>query len=560
MSKVLGIPANKIKCIAALRLPAARRFERSYSWHHWRILLFLITCSWFIAGCSRVADEVPPITRWVDPDKIESVVTEHQQILEGRYFLNFDNLSPFITLDEKAKWYPFYPPTELTGFSKDTESTDLEVERLGSGRGIKLGKTTGVALLIPLDVPGARKKRSRIFIECKYGSGATAPGSALIFQLSARPVLADPYRPGLLKEAIKELILATQPLGESEDRGSASRIISLNDDTRSILFVYAPMEGKECCLEWVKLGHMTRVHEALVCHQTKRSSHPAIDYNPLISGMVRPSFFMPPKTVITLKEMTMPPGARFHCALGMISGACPPVKFMIRRRERGGEQHDIINHLLTGDEDGWVEFDCDLSRLSGNTIQFTLHCDWAEEGMEKSGIPPLVYCGSPAIITPEFNTPVPDYNLILISLDALRRDHLGCYGYSRPVSPEIDRFANKNILFKNVYSHAPYTLPAHGSLFTSLYPSVHGLESWEHSLSLNLDLMAEILARNGVATASFNGGGMFHIPSAFIKDSTSTARWIPSVNTIPAWVRFFKISWQTELAVHFPSLWIGSAT
>lgn len=68
-----------------------------------------------------------------------------------------------------------------------------------------------------------------------------------------------------------------------------------------------------------------------------------------------------------------------------------------------------------------------------------------------------------------------DCNVILISLEILRTDHLPCYGYSKNTAPSICEFAEKSILFENHYTQEPYSLPAHASLFTSLYPSQHKL-------------------------------------------------------------------------------------
>ncbi|MBU0753795.1 MAG: sulfatase-like hydrolase/transferase, partial [Planctomycetes bacterium] len=86
-------------------------------------------------------------------------------------------------------------------------------------------------------------------------------------------------------------------------------------------------------------------------------------------------------------------------------------------------------------------------------------------------IPPLVFCGTPALYS-ELEQPdrtLKDFNLVLISLDTLRADRLGCYGYPRPVSPSIDALAKESCLFECVYAHAPYTHASHASLFTSLY-------------------------------------------------------------------------------------------
>ena len=64
-------------------------------------------------------------------------------------------------------------------------------------------------------------------------------------------------------------------------------------------------------------------------------------------------------------------------------------------------------------------------------------------------------------------------NVLFIMADQFRADHLGYMGYDRPTSPAIDRFAAQSLDFHNAFTQAPETLPSHGSLFTSVYPSVH---------------------------------------------------------------------------------------
>src|SRR3989454_4494114 len=64
-------------------------------------------------------------------------------------------------------------------------------------------------------------------------------------------------------------------------------------------------------------------------------------------------------------------------------------------------------------------------------------------------------------------------NLLLVSIDTLRADHLGAYGYALPTSPVIDaRLADEGVTFTDVYSQSPKTTPSHMTLLTSLYPSV----------------------------------------------------------------------------------------
>ncbi|MGH7197632.1 MAG: sulfatase-like hydrolase/transferase, partial [Candidatus Omnitrophota bacterium] len=62
------------------------------------------------------------------------------------------------------------------------------------------------------------------------------------------------------------------------------------------------------------------------------------------------------------------------------------------------------------------------------------------------------------------------YNVLVITLDTLRPDRLGCYGNKNIQTPNIDRLAAHGTLFKNAFSQAPLTLPSHAALFTSTYP------------------------------------------------------------------------------------------
>jgi arylsulfatase A-like enzyme len=101
----------------------------------------------------------------------------------------------------------------------------------------------------------------------------------------------------------------------------------------------------------------------------------------------------------------------------------------------------------------------------------------------------------------------PPHGIILISLDTLRADHLGSYGYHRNTSPSIDAFAQESILFERAVVQAPTTLPSHMSIMTSLYPSFHGV--WQENFPLADEHMtlAELLREGGYRTAAFVDGG-----------------------------------------------------
>jgi len=65
-------------------------------------------------------------------------------------------------------------------------------------------------------------------------------------------------------------------------------------------------------------------------------------------------------------------------------------------------------------------------------------------------------------------------NIILITLDTTRRDRLGCYGYRRPTSPNLDRLADDSLVYDQAIAPANWTLPAHASLFTGKFSTSHG--------------------------------------------------------------------------------------
>ncbi len=94
-------------------------------------------------------------------------------------------------------------------------------------------------------------------------------------------------------------------------------------------------------------------------------------------------------------------------------------------------------------------------------------------------------------------------NLVLISIDTLRADRLGCYGYDKPTSPNIDRLADESWLFTDAISQSSWTVPSHISILTSLYPGTHKIGVIERSLDERIVTLAQILKENGYRTAGF---------------------------------------------------------
>ncbi|MCP4659635.1 MAG: sulfatase [bacterium] len=99
---------------------------------------------------------------------------------------------------------------------------------------------------------------------------------------------------------------------------------------------------------------------------------------------------------------------------------------------------------------------------------------------------------------------------ILISIDTLRADHLGCYGYSRATSPFIDSLAARGALFENAIVQLPGTLPSHMSIFTGLYPAEHGVYPPSGVLAPDIPTLPELFRQQGWRTAGHTEGGYVH--------------------------------------------------
>jgi len=93
-------------------------------------------------------------------------------------------------------------------------------------------------------------------------------------------------------------------------------------------------------------------------------------------------------------------------------------------------------------------------------------------------------------------------NLLLITIDTLRVDHLGAWGYERATSPGIDEFARESVVFENAHANSAWTLPSLASLMTSLYSSTHACWTFKSRLGDSFTTLAEILSGHGYVTAA----------------------------------------------------------
>lgn len=118
----------------------------------------------------------------------------------------------------------------------------------------------------------------------------------------------------------------------------------------------------------------------------------------------------------------------------------------------------------------------------------------------------IVIIGSPGLFSYSYTPSRP--NIILITIDALRPDHLSCYGYKRVTSPNIDKLAKEGVLFTQAIAQAPVTPGSIPSLMSSTYPSTNGvIEFIENPVMLSVPTLPLILKNQGYTTASISGHG-----------------------------------------------------
>lgn len=99
-------------------------------------------------------------------------------------------------------------------------------------------------------------------------------------------------------------------------------------------------------------------------------------------------------------------------------------------------------------------------------------------------------------------------NIILISIDTLRPDHLGCYDYKKNTSPNIDRLAKEGVLFTQTFAQSSFTPSSHASIFSSRYVSSFKTDSCGYYFrGSDVVSLPEVLKDNGYTTAAFTGGG-----------------------------------------------------
>jgi arylsulfatase A-like enzyme len=148
----------------------------------------------------------------------------------------------------------------------------------------------------------------------------------------------------------------------------------------------------------------------------------------------------------------------------------------------------------------------DLGGLANEGVRFVFRSQWLEAAEAGAAAGRPVW-SNPALVSSGGGRRREAPNVVLISLDTLRADHLGAYGYERPTTPNLDRFMQEGILFERAFAPSSWTTPSHASLFTGHHPLVHGAGGPRgFQLEGRFSTLAELARRQGYQTAAFTEG------------------------------------------------------
>jgi arylsulfatase len=206
-------------------------------------------------------------------------------------------------------------------------------------------------------------------------------------------------------------------------------------------------------------------------------------------------------------------GAELRASVGVPAGFARPAVFSGIVRGTDGQEAELFEHRIdpaAESTDRWWEVRAGLQPWLGREVTLVIKAVVEPGSGEALGVPLLA---DPEVVATHGGRDE-RFNVVLISIDTLRADHLSLYGYPLPTTPRIDGWAGANaVIFTAAVAPAPWTLPSHVSLLTGLDAVRHGVNHDVGGLGapggdavLALDFLAEILARAGYETAAFTGG------------------------------------------------------
>jgi len=229
------------------------------------------------------------------------------------------------------------------------------------------------------------------------------------------------------------------------------------------------------------------------------------------------SLLAPPESEFRF-EIDIPADAVLEFGYGIMENTWEadsgPVDFEIILMDSGNPQPIFAGSLFPAenDEHRRVRFEkIDISGYAGEKVGLQLITRFPDPQEQVSAGPaPLAFWHNPTVFSKKpaaEDRGKDEFNVILISLDTLRWDRLGCYGYERETSPTIDTLAEDCVRFSYCFAQSNWTLPSHVSTLTALHGRRHQVYLDHEKMSSSLITIADILRMQGFYTGGITGGG-----------------------------------------------------
>lgn len=211
------------------------------------------------------------------------------------------------------------------------------------------------------------------------------------------------------------------------------------------------------------------------------------DYRTIYNEMRKVLFCQTPLSLTY--EIEVPAGSFMTFGMGILENSSP-VTFEVRL---DSSKTIFSRKMVSGSS--WEDARIDMNPYSGRRVQITFKTGSTTRS--------IAFWSNPILYAPAKEK----FNIILVLEDALRADHMSCYGYKRPTTPVKERFVKKGVLFLNAFTQATKTRPSCPAIMTSLYPTATGVWKYFERLHDNYITLAEILRYTGFRTASFIENG-----------------------------------------------------
>jgi arylsulfatase A-like enzyme len=225
-----------------------------------------------------------------------------------------------------------------------------------------------------------------------------------------------------------------------------------------------------------------------------------------------------PERVVTA-PVTVPPDAMLELGLAidttMPHDDVEAVDFAVSVETEGGERPLFESRIATKDPAAgrWTDHRVALAALAGLQVRFVFTTRLvARDGADPSRVAALPLWGAPEILAPSDD---PALDVILISFDTLRADHVGAYGSDLPTTPHLDQLATEGVVFDDVFAAYPSTTASHMTMLTGLYPVSHGMVVAGRLLPPKLPSLATVLGARGWRTGAVTEDGMLRADAGF---------------------------------------------